>query len=126
MLATLPEIGRPCRWGSLLALKLQYAVDVLSTRLGASLFRDMILIAAQKFLIVAIDLTLADFDMIMLITSMTLMRFGWDTLLPMLEIPENFRTLAVTSCGGLIVYSRGCVVFCASSLSLTDMLSTSN
>jgi hypothetical protein len=36
-----------------------------------------------------------------------LMQFGWDTLLPMLGIPESFRTLAITSCGGLIFLFSG-------------------
>lgn len=77
------------------------------THLGVSLFRDMMPMPAQKILLIAIDLMLATFGAVMVIAGITLMRFGWDTLLPMLDIPESFRTLAITSCGGLIFLFAG-------------------
>ncbi|SFR45801.1 TRAP transporter small permease [Litoreibacter janthinus] len=77
------------------------------THLGVTLFRDMVPTVLQKILIVLIDLTLAAFGAIMLIAGITLMKFGWATLLPMLDIPESFRTLAITSCGGLIFLFAG-------------------
>ena len=39
--------------------------------------------------------------------GIALMRFGWDSLIPMLDIPESFRTLAITSCGALVVLHAG-------------------
>lgn len=77
------------------------------THLGVSLFRDMMPKKVQKYLMVIIDLMLAIFGAVMLYAGITLMIFGWDTLLPMLEIPESFRTLAITSCGGLIFLFAG-------------------
>lgn len=77
------------------------------THLGVSLFRNMMPNGLQKYLIVAIDLLLAAFGAVMLVAGVTLMIFGWDTHLPMLDIPESFRTLAITSCGGLIVLFAG-------------------
>lgn len=77
------------------------------THLGVSLFRDMMPVWLQKIVVVAIDFMLAAFGLIMLIAGIELMRFGWDSLLPMLEIPESFRTLAITLCGGLIVLHAG-------------------
>jgi len=78
-----------------------------NTHLGVSLFRDMMPSIVQKILMIAIDLALATFGAIMLVAGITLMRFGWDTLLPMLDIPESFRTLAITSSGGLIFLFAG-------------------
>lgn len=75
--------------------------------IGVTLFRDMLPTSAQKALIIFIDLALAVFGLGMLIAGVTLMRFGWDTLLPMLDIPESFRTLAITSCGALIFLFAG-------------------
>jgi len=77
------------------------------THLGVSLFRDFLPISLQKILIIIIDFILAAFGAIMLIAGVELMQFGWDSLLPMLEIPESFRTLAITTCGGLIVLHAG-------------------
>ena len=78
-----------------------------NTHLGVSVFRDMMPETVQKVLIITIDFMLAVFGAVMLIAGITLMRFGWDTLLPMLDIPESFRTLAITSCGGLVLLFAG-------------------
>lgn len=78
-----------------------------NTHLGVSLFRDMMPVKVQKFLIILIDLMLAVFGGVMLIAGISLMQFGWDTLLPMLDIPESFRTLAITTCGGLVLLFAG-------------------
>lgn len=78
-----------------------------NTHLGVTLFRDMMPTFVQKALMIAIDFALCIFGAVMLIAGVTLMRFGWDTLLPMLDIPESFRTLAITSCGALIFLFAG-------------------
>ncbi len=78
-----------------------------NTHLGVTLFRDMMPSGVQKVLIIATDLALAAFGAVMLFAGVTLMRFGWDTLLPMLDIPESFRTLAITSCGALVFLFAG-------------------
>ncbi|WP_246030450.1 TRAP transporter small permease [Litoreibacter halocynthiae] len=77
------------------------------THIGVTLFRDMMPVRVQKVLMIAIDLILAAFGGIMLFAGTVLMQFGWDTLLPMLNIPETFRTLAITSCGALILLFAG-------------------
>ena len=77
------------------------------SHIGVTLFRDMMPISVQKIIMIAIDLILAAFGGVMLFAGITLMRFGWDTLLPMLNIPESFRTLAITSCGALILLFAG-------------------
>lgn len=77
------------------------------THLGVTLFRDVLPTGLQKFIIVIIDFILAAFGTIMFLAGVQLMKFGWDSLLPMLEIPESFRTLAITLCGALIVLHAG-------------------
>ncbi|WP_417721862.1 TRAP transporter small permease [Salipiger sp.] len=77
------------------------------SHIGVTLFRDMLPTGARKLLIIAVDAALAIFGAVMLVAGITLMRFGWDTLLPMLNIPETYRTLAITSCGGLVMLFAG-------------------
>ncbi len=77
------------------------------THLGVSVFRDMLPVGAQKIVMIAIDMLLAGFGVIMAVAGVALMRFGWDSLLPMLDIPESFRTLAITLSGALIVLFAG-------------------
>jgi TRAP-type C4-dicarboxylate transport system permease small subunit len=77
------------------------------THIGVTLFRDMLPVNARKVVLIGIDLTLAAFGATMLVAGITLMQFGWDTLLPMLNIPESARTLAITSCGGLVMLFAG-------------------
>lgn len=77
------------------------------THLGVTLFRDMVPIQIQKIIIIIIDFALAAFGAIMFLAGVELMKFGWDSLLPMLNIPESFRTLAITTCGALILLHAG-------------------
>jgi TRAP-type C4-dicarboxylate transport system permease small subunit len=77
------------------------------THLGVSLFRDMTPFPVQKVIIVIIDFILMAFGAVMFYAGTQLMQFGWDSLLPMLNIPESFRTLAITLCGALIFLNAG-------------------
>lgn len=77
------------------------------THLGVSVFRDMLPVKVQKVIMIVIDLILSVFGVVMLIAGMTLMQFGWDSNLPILNIPESFRTLAITLCGALIALHAG-------------------
>lgn len=72
------------------------------SHLGVTLFRDMLPTGLQKIIIILIDALLAAFGFVMLLAGIKLVQFGWDSLLPMLDIPESFRTLAITICGALI------------------------
>lgn len=71
------------------------------THLGVTLFRDMMPGVVQKVIVIFIDMLLAAFGAVMFIAGTTLVQFGWDSLLPMLDIPESFRTAAITICGAL-------------------------
>lgn len=78
-----------------------------NTHLGVTLFRDLLPEPAQKVVMIAIDVVLAAFGIVMLIAGIQLVQFGWGSYLPMLNIPESFRTLAITSCGGLVFLFAG-------------------
>ncbi|AKS46672.1 TRAP-type C4-dicarboxylate transport system, small permease component [Octadecabacter temperatus] len=77
------------------------------THLGVTLFRDITPIHVQKTVIIIIDFMLATFGAIMFLAGTQLMAFGWDSLIPMLDVPESFRTMAITICGALIVLHAG-------------------
>lgn len=77
------------------------------THLGVSLFRDMLPPLAQKIIIVIIDFMLAAFGTVMFFAGKTLMEFGADSMLPMLNVPESVRTLAITLCGLLVLLHAG-------------------
>ena len=77
------------------------------THLRVTLFRDVMPTRIQKVVMVGIDFILAAFGGVMCYAGIQLMQFGWDSNLPMLNIPESFRTLAITLCGALIVLNAG-------------------
>jgi TRAP-type C4-dicarboxylate transport system permease small subunit len=78
-----------------------------NTHLGVTLFRDMMGVRVASILKLLIDIVLAGFGLIMLVASIELVQFGWDTLLPMLNIPESFRSLSAALCGGLVFVFAG-------------------
>jgi len=75
--------------------------------LGVALFQDLLPAKLKEFALFLIDGILAVFGGIMCFASLELFQFGWDTLLPMLNIPESFRSLSTVLFGGLIVAFAG-------------------
>jgi len=82
------------------------------THLGVTLFRDALPPALRGVVVLAGDFVLMVFGAVMCLSSLELFQFGWSTLLPMLNIPESFRTLSAVLCGGLIC------LFCATRILL--------
>jgi TRAP-type C4-dicarboxylate transport system permease small subunit len=78
-----------------------------NTHLGVTLFRDMMGWRVSNLLKLVIDIVLAGFGLIMLVASIELVKFGWSTMLPMLNIPESFRSLSAAMCGGLVFVFAG-------------------
>jgi TRAP-type C4-dicarboxylate transport system permease small subunit len=78
-----------------------------NTHLGVTLFRDAMGERIGNFLKLMIDIVLSAFGLLMLIACIELFNFGWDTLLPMLNVPESFRTLSALMCGGLVFVFAG-------------------
>lgn len=77
------------------------------THLGVTIFREMMPTVVRRTLVIGIDIAMAAFGIIMCYAGVQLMRFGWDSYLPMLNIPESFRTLAITVCGALVFLHAG-------------------
>lgn len=77
------------------------------THLGVTMFRDALPKAGQKLVFFITDIILAGFGAVMVIAGIELFNFGWSTLLPMLNIPESFRTLSAILCGGLMFIFAG-------------------
>lgn len=77
------------------------------THLGVSFFRDSLGAKLRKFVRIICDLALAGFGLVMLLSCIELVQFGWSTKLPMLNIPEGIRTLPAAICGGLMLLFSG-------------------
>ena len=77
------------------------------SHLGVTLFRDMLGTTVSNLLKLINDVILAVVGVVMMIACMELFGFGWVTLLPMLDIPESFRTLSALLCGGLVFIFAG-------------------
>lgn len=88
------------------------------SHLGVTLFRDRMPRPLRNIVLLFTDFVLCVFGIVMLISSIELFNFGWSTLLPMLNIPESFRTLSAVLCGGLIAVFSGLRVY----MRLSDML----
>lgn len=75
--------------------------------LGVTMFRDALGERARMAVLIVADFILAIFGGVMFVAGIELMRFGWDTRLPMLDLPESIRTLSMVCCGGLMVLFAG-------------------
>lgn len=78
-----------------------------NSHLGVTLFRDATGPKISGIILIFTDAILSVFGLIMCIACIELFNFGWATLLPMLEIPESFRTLSALLCGGLVFIFAG-------------------
>lgn len=78
-----------------------------NTHLGVTFIRESMPAPIRRFLRAVVDLTLAGFGLVMLISCAELVQFGWSTKLPMLNIPEGIRTLPAAICGGLMFLFAG-------------------
>ncbi|MEP1933581.1 MAG: TRAP transporter small permease [Roseibium sp.] len=70
-----------------------------NSHLGVTLFREMLGSPYCEIASALADLILAAFGVVMMVACLELMQFGWSTDLPMLNIPESFRTLPAFLCG---------------------------
>lgn len=77
------------------------------THLGVTFLRDALPGPARRLVAMIADSMLAGFGLVMMLASLELFEFGWSTKLPMLNIPESFRTLPAVLCGGMIFLFAG-------------------
>ncbi|GFE66085.1 hypothetical protein KIN_31590 [Litoreibacter roseus] len=73
-----------------------------NTHLKVSFICQAMPAKVQWVLRLAVDLAVCAFGVVMFFACLELMAFGWDTKLPMLQVPESVRTLPVAICGALI------------------------
>lgn len=78
-----------------------------NTHLGVDMFRNALGEPARTVVIIAVDIALALFGFVMFLAGIDLVRFGWNTLLPMLNVPEGVRTFSEVCCGALIFLFAG-------------------
>ncbi len=72
------------------------------THLGVSFIREAMPPRIRHVLRIFCEVTMAVFGLVMLVACTELVKFGWATKLPMLNIPEGIRTLPAAIAGGLI------------------------
>ncbi|WP_417768775.1 TRAP transporter small permease [Stappia sp.] len=77
------------------------------THLGVTLFREMLASPFREIAEVLADVIMAGFGVVMTLACLELMQFGWSTKLPMLNIPESFRTLPALLCGAFTFLFAG-------------------
>ncbi|TQV82383.1 TRAP transporter small permease [Denitrobaculum tricleocarpae] len=77
------------------------------THLGVTFFRNALRPTLRRIVRAICDLALAGFGLVMLLSSIELVEFGWSTMLPMLDIPEGIRTLPAAICGALMLLFSG-------------------
>lgn len=78
-----------------------------NSHLGVEMFRDMLGNRTRTAVKIAVDIALSLFGLLMFLAGIDLMRFGWETLLPMLNVPESVRTFSAVCCGALIFLFAG-------------------
>lgn len=77
------------------------------THLGVTVFRSMLPVVLQKIVILLIDFVIAGFGAIIVWVSIPYVMFGWDSLIPLLNIPESFRTSTFGILGALVFLFAG-------------------
>lgn len=77
------------------------------THLGVTFLREKLPRRFKLTIQILAEAIMAIFGLVMVIACTRLVIFGWDTLLPMLEVPEGVRTLPAAICGGLIFLFAG-------------------
>jgi TRAP-type transport system small permease protein len=77
------------------------------THLGVTFLRDALPGPLRRIATVIADTAVAGFGLVMMVACLELFEFGWSTKLPMLDVPESFRTLPAVLCGGMMFLFAG-------------------
>ena len=82
-----------------------------NTHLAVNVFRKLVSQRLRSLFVVATDLLLAGFGMLMLWYGAQLTLFKWGSMIPLIQLPEGLRSLPLTIGGGLILlFSLGHLV----------------
>ncbi|MGA9252723.1 MAG: TRAP transporter small permease [Roseobacter sp.] len=74
-----------------------------NTHLSVSILRSSVPRRVRNVFVVITDVTMAVFGALMLWYGMQLTIFKWDSLIPLIQLPEGLRSLPLTVGGGLIL-----------------------
>lgn len=78
------------------------------THLSVVLFRSAVPSAVRTVFVFFTDVLMAAFGGFMFWYGLELTKFKWNTLIPLIQVPEGFRSLPLTICGALVfVFSTG-------------------
>lgn len=74
-----------------------------NTHLSVTYLRTSVPLRIKTVLVVATDLALAGFGLLMLWYGAQLTMFKWGSMIPLINVPEGLRSLPLTIGGGLIM-----------------------
>jgi len=78
------------------------------THLSVVLFRGAVPSWVRSIFVFVTDILMAGFGGFMFWYGLELTQFKWKTLIPLIQVPEGFRSLPLTVCGALIfIFSTG-------------------
>ncbi len=72
------------------------------THLSVVLFRSMVPNWVRTVFVFVTDVLMAGFGGLMFWYGLELTQFKWNTLIPLIQVPEGFRSLPLTICGALV------------------------
>ena len=79
-----------------------------NTHLGVSFFREMSPRPVRRTFEFISHVVLTIYGAVMLVYSYELMRFKWDTEIPLIHLPEGLRVVPIVLCGAFVcLYSVG-------------------
>jgi len=78
------------------------------THLSVVLFRSAVPSSIRTLFVFITDVLMATFGGFMFWYGLELTQFKWKTLIPLIQVPEGFRSLPLTICGALVfLFSAG-------------------
>ena len=73
------------------------------THLSVVLFRGMVPAKIRKVFVLITDVLMACFGGLMFWYGLQLTQFKWNSLIPLIRVPEGLRSLPLTICGVLVL-----------------------
>lgn len=72
------------------------------SHLSVGLFRNIVSRSVRNFFVIITDLLMIGFGGMMFWYGIELTKFKWNTLIPLIQVSEGFRSLPLTICGALL------------------------
>lgn len=78
------------------------------THLSVVYFRTIVPSWVRTIFVFISDILMAGFGGLMFVYGLELTKFKWSALIPLIQVPEGFRSLPLTVCGALVfIFSLG-------------------